>query len=52
MNWVDPGEDDDDHTIRSLTVIGHLAVATVAAAVLLFAVLEVVGLRRLREAAP
>lgn len=33
-----------------LTLIGNLAVAAVAAAVLLFAVLEVVGLTRLREA--
>jgi hypothetical protein len=33
-----------------LTLIGDLAVAAVAAAVLLFAVLEVVGLTRLREA--
>jgi hypothetical protein len=32
-----------------LTVLGNLAVAAVAAAVLLFAVLEVVGLARLRE---
>jgi hypothetical protein len=35
----------------SLTLIGNLAVAAVAAAVLLFAVLEVVGLTRLREMA-
>ena len=34
-----------------LTLIGNLAVAAVAAAVLLFAVLEVVGLTRLREMA-
>jgi hypothetical protein len=34
-----------------LTLAGNLAVAAVAAVVLLFAVLEVVGLRRLREAA-
>jgi hypothetical protein len=34
-----------------LTQIGNLAVAAVAAAVLLFAVLEVVGLTRLREMA-
>jgi uncharacterized membrane protein len=34
-----------------LTLIGNLAVAAVAAAVLLFAVLEVVGLTRLREIA-
>jgi hypothetical protein len=34
-----------------LTIGGNLAVAAVAAVVLLFAVLEVVGLRRLREAA-
>ncbi len=33
-----------------LTLIGNLAVAAVAAAVLLFTVLEVVGLTRLREA--
>jgi uncharacterized membrane protein len=32
-----------------LTLLGNLAVAAVAAAVLLFAVLEVVGLARLRE---
>ncbi len=36
---------------RPLTLIGNLAVAAVAAAVLLFAVLEVVGLTRLREMA-
>ena len=35
----------------SLTLIGNLAVAALAAAVLLFAVLEVVGLTRLREMA-
>jgi hypothetical protein len=35
-----------------LTSIGNVAVAAVAAAVLLFAVLEAVGLARLREAAP
>lgn len=34
-----------------LTLIGNLAVAALAAAVLLFAVLEVVGLTRLREMA-
>ena len=34
-----------------LTLIGNLAVATVAAAVLLFGALEVVGLTRLRETA-
>jgi hypothetical protein len=34
-----------------LTLIGNLAVAALAAAVLLFAVLEVVGLTRLREIA-
>jgi len=34
-----------------LTLIGNLAVAAAAAAVLLFAVLEVVGLTRLREMA-
>ena len=34
-----------------LTLIGNLAVAAVAAAVLVFAVLEVVGLTRLREMA-
>ena len=34
-----------------LSLIGNLAVAAVAAAVLLFAVLEVVGLTRLREMA-
>ena len=34
-----------------LTLIGNLAVAAVAAAVLLFGVLEVVGLTRLREMA-
>ena len=34
-----------------LTLIGNLAVAALAAAVLLFAVLEVVGLKRLREMA-
>ena len=34
-----------------LTLIGNLAVAAAAAAVLLFAVLEVVGLTRLREIA-
>ena len=33
-----------------LTALGNLAVAAVAAAVLLFAVLQTVGLRRLREA--
>lgn len=33
-----------------LTLIGNLAVAAVAAAVLLFAALEVVGLTRMREA--
>ena len=33
-----------------LTLLGNLAVAAVAAAVALFAVLETVGLRRLREA--
>lgn len=33
-----------------LTVLGNVAVAAVAAAVLLFAVLEVVGVRRLHEA--
>lgn len=32
-----------------LTMVGNLAVATVAAAVLLFTMLEVVGLTRLRE---
>jgi hypothetical protein len=35
----------------SLTLVGTLAVGVVAAAVLLFAVLEIVGLRRLRAAA-
>ncbi|MFI5326179.1 MAG: hypothetical protein ACHQ7H_08090 [Candidatus Rokuibacteriota bacterium] len=34
-----------------LTLVGNLAVAAVAAAVLLFALLEVVGLTRLRELA-
>jgi hypothetical protein len=34
-----------------LTLIGNLAVAALAAAVLLFGVLEVVGLTRLREMA-
>ena len=34
-----------------LTLIGNLAVAAVAAAVLLFTMLEVVGLTRLREMA-
>ena len=33
-----------------LTLLGNLAVAAVAAAVLLFAMLEAVGLRRLRQA--
>src|SRR5215467_13306664 len=33
-----------------LTVIGNVAVAVIAAAVLVFAVLEVMGLRRLRTA--
>jgi hypothetical protein len=33
-----------------LTLLGNLAVAAVAAAVLLFAVLQTVGLRRLRQA--
>jgi hypothetical protein len=37
--------------VGPLTLIGNLAVAAVAAAVLLFAVLEVVGLTRLREMA-
>ena len=37
--------------VGPLTLIGNLAVAAVAAAVLLFAVLEVVGLARLREIA-
>jgi hypothetical protein len=35
--------------IGPLTLLGNLAVAVVAAAVLVFAVLEAVGLRRLRE---
>jgi len=35
-----------------LTMIGNVAVAAIAAAVLLFAVLEGVGLRRLRAASP
>ena len=35
-----------------LTVLGNLAVAVVAVAVLLFAVLEAVGLARLRQAMP
>jgi hypothetical protein len=34
-----------------LTLVGNLAVAAIAAAVVLFTVLEVVGLRRLRESA-
>jgi hypothetical protein len=34
-----------------LTVVGNLAVAAVAAAVLVFAILEAIGLRRLGEAA-
>jgi hypothetical protein len=34
-----------------LTLVGNLAVGAVAGAVLLFAVLEIVGLRRLRAAA-
>jgi hypothetical protein len=34
-----------------LTLVGNLVVGAVAVAVLLFAVLEIVGLRRLREAA-
>jgi len=33
-----------------LTTVGNLAVAAVALAVLVFAILEVVGLRRLQEA--
>jgi hypothetical protein len=36
--------------VGSLTRVGNWAVAAVAAAVLVFAVLEIVGLRRLREA--
>jgi hypothetical protein len=36
--------------VGSLTRVGNWAVAAVAAAVLVFAVLESVGLRRLREA--
>ena len=38
--------------VGPLTLIGNLAVAAVAAAVLLFAVLEVVGLNRMPEEAP